>query len=227
MSSIPVLRIQSVLVFLAGFAAACVFLPRAGDAADQPPAVLKSRIITLKETPENKGDWGVMRPYFVGDTSGTKRVFTASATVLPGRAVHAAHRHAEEEYLLLTEGSGTWHLDGKETPASTGDLLYVEPWVYHGLRNTGDKPLTFFVVKFHPAGMKLPERPVDSRPDELKNCPPTSVPLVGSRERLQPPSAASWPGGFDALSFLSTIYTGICRRYIRGYMSRVQGRAGR
>jgi mannose-6-phosphate isomerase-like protein (cupin superfamily) len=159
--------IVSALMFMTGFATAWLVWPRSGEAADQPPRKIKSGVVPLKETPENKGDWGVMRPHFIGETHGTDRVFAASGTILPGKSVHGAHRHVEEEYLLITEGSGTWYLDGKEFPARKGDLLYVEPWVYHGIRNTGDAPLAFLVIKYNSKGVKLPERPDDDRPDEL------------------------------------------------------------
>jgi mannose-6-phosphate isomerase-like protein (cupin superfamily) len=107
-----------------------------------------------------------MRLYFTGETSGTRDVLTAVAVVKPGKTVHRAHRHAEEEYLILTEGSGTWSVEGKEFPAQCGDFLYAEPWVYHGVTNTGTKPLVFVVVRFNSKGIKLPPRP-DNRPDEL------------------------------------------------------------
>jgi len=85
----------------------------------------------------------------------------------PRRLTCRAHRHAEEEYLVVARGSGTWFLDDKEFPAKLGDILYVEPWVYHGLTNTGDGPLIFVVVRFNGKGVKLPPRPDDNRPDEL------------------------------------------------------------
>ena len=72
-------------------------------------------------------------------------LLVATAVVQPGKAVHRAHRHAPEEYLVVTEGTGVWHLDGKEFPAKPNDVLYVEPWVYHGLTNTGEKPLTLTI----------------------------------------------------------------------------------
>ena len=54
---------------------------------------------------------------FVGESPATRDVLVAVAVVQPGKAVHRAHRHPEEEYLILVEGSGTWSLNGKETPA--------------------------------------------------------------------------------------------------------------
>jgi mannose-6-phosphate isomerase-like protein (cupin superfamily) len=128
---------------------------------------MKSRVVRLNETPENKAGWGEMRPYFTGQTQGTTSVLAATGTVLPGKSIHGSHRHVEEEYLLITEGSGTWNLDGKEMPAKAGDLLYVEPWVYHGFRNTGDKPLSFLVIKYTPKEGKIPAHPDDGKPDEL------------------------------------------------------------
>ncbi len=137
-----------------------------GGAADAPPAPLKSQVVRWDDARVHKADWGQMRFYFTGQTGATQNVLTAVAIVEPGKAVHKAHRHAEEEYLVLVDGSGTWHLAGKEFPAQRGDILYVEPWVYHGLKNTGDRPLIFLVVRYQGKGVPAPPRP-DDRPDEL------------------------------------------------------------
>lgn len=135
----------------------------------EPPAppVLKSQIMRWDDAKSHTGDWGEMRRYFVGQTAATKDVLVAVAVVQPGKAVHYAHRHAEEEYLALIEGSGVWSLDGKDLPAQRGDILYVEPWVYHGLTNTGDTPLIFLVVRYNGKGTPPPPRP-DDRPNELR-----------------------------------------------------------
>lgn len=135
------------------------------QAADPPPKPLKSGIVRFDDAPAHQADWGEMRRYFTGETAGTKDVLTAVAIVKPGKAVHRAHRHAEEEYLILAEGSGTWSLDGKESPAKRGDILYTEPWVFHGLTNTSSEPLIFVVIRFNSKGIKVPPRP-DDRPDE-------------------------------------------------------------
>jgi mannose-6-phosphate isomerase-like protein (cupin superfamily) len=135
-------------------------------AAEAKPEPLKSQVIRWDDARPRVADWGEMRIYFAGQTSATKDVLTAVAVVEPGKAVHRAHRHAQEEYLVLVQGSGTWSLDGKEFPAKLGDILYVEPWVYHGLTNTGSEPLIFLVVRYNGKGVDVPPRP-DDRPDEL------------------------------------------------------------
>ena len=57
------------------------------------------------------------------------------------------------------EGTGIWSLDGSTYPAKRGDVLYVEPWVFHGLINTGDTGPIVFVVKYYPKGTPLPPAP--------------------------------------------------------------------
>ncbi|MBN1420340.1 MAG: cupin domain-containing protein [Planctomycetes bacterium] len=135
-------------------------------ASDARPAPLKTAVVSWDAARSTKADWGEMRFYFRGETHGTKDVLTAVAIVEPGKSVHKAHRHAEEEYLVLVEGEGTWSVDGKETPAKRGDILYAEPWVYHGLTNTGSERLIFVVVRYNPKGIDIPTRP-DDRPDEM------------------------------------------------------------
>ena len=148
-----------------GFAVAVWCLPSA-DADDDRAAALKSQVVRWADAKQHKADWGEMRFYFTGETAGTKDVLTAVAVVKPGMTVHAAHRHAEEEYLVVADGSGTWSLDGKDLPAKQGDVLFVEPWVYHGVTNTGTEPMVFLVFRYNSKGIPVPPRP-DDRPDEL------------------------------------------------------------
>ena len=156
-------------VSLPGILSAIVVAALAGQfpavAADPQAKPLKSGVISFEDAKTHQAEWGEMRRYFTGETFGTKDLLTAVATVQPGKSVHRAHRHAEEEYLILAAGSGTWSLAGKEFPAKRGDILYVEPWVYHGLKNTGAEPLIFVVVRFNAKGVTLPPRP-DNQPDE-------------------------------------------------------------
>ena len=146
--------------------AAALLVMRQSDAADTKPAVLKSKVVAWDEAQSHEADWGQMRFYFRGQTHGTKDVLTAVAVVEPGKAVHRAHRHAAEEYLVVATGSGKWSLAGKEIAAKRGDILYVEPWVDHGLTNTGDEPLVFIVLRYSPKGVDVPPKP-DDRPNEL------------------------------------------------------------
>ena len=149
----------------AGFAAALLVLYPL-DAADPKPKPLESQVLGIHDAPSFDADWGKMHTYFRGETFSTKDMLTAVAVVEPGKAVHRSHRHPHEEYLVVVRGSGTWSLDGKEIPAKQGDVMYVRPWVYHGLTNTGSERLGFLVIRYNGKGVEPPPRP-DDEPDEL------------------------------------------------------------
>ncbi len=157
--------ISSAALCAIGFAIA-LLIGYPTSAADNRADMLKSKVLRWDPARVNEADWGQMCTYFRGQTAATKNVFTAVAIVEPGKAVHRAHRHAEEEYLVVVAGSGTWSLDGKEFPAARGDILFTEPWIYRGLTNTGAGPLIFVVVKYNPKGVDIPPKP-DNRPNEL------------------------------------------------------------
>jgi hypothetical protein len=70
------------------------------DAAGTRGQLLKSQVITWDAAQARRADWGQMRTYFQGQTPGTKDVLVAVAVVEPGKALHRAHRHAQEEYLI-------------------------------------------------------------------------------------------------------------------------------
>lgn len=140
-------------LFALGWVAAVI------NGSAQPASRLRSRVISWNDARSHVDNWGEMRTYFTGETYGATNVFTAVAVVKPGQSVHPAHRHAEEEFLVVGSGSGVWHLDGKEFPARKGDVLYAEPWTFHGLVNTGSEPLTFFVVRWNNQAIAPPPAP--------------------------------------------------------------------
>ena len=161
-----VTRRSLMLVSLGAVSVLGLWAWHSSGAADKQAEAQKSAIVRWDEAKANRADWGEMRRYFTADTAATTSVLVAAAVIEPGKAVHRAHRHAEEEYLALVEGTGTWSLDCKEYPAKKGDVLYAEPWAYHGLTNTGSEKLVFFVVRYSGKGVQPPPRP-DNRPDEM------------------------------------------------------------
>jgi mannose-6-phosphate isomerase-like protein (cupin superfamily) len=160
-------RIRKALLCLGGLIVAVGALTALAGVAgtNRAPQPLQSQIVRQDEARVTKGDWGKMYRYFEGESFATRNALVAMAVVEPGKAVHRAHRHSQEEYLVLVEGSGVWSLDGREIPARKGDVLYTAPWAYHGLTNTGSTPLTFLVVRYDGKGVEMPPRP-DDRPDE-------------------------------------------------------------
>lgn len=141
-----------------GFLAAWLVLAEAQGRA-QIEKRIASALVRLDEAVPTRGPWGEWRRYVRGETYGTKDMVVLVVTLKPGQAPHPPHRHAEEEFMILADGSGTWHLDGKEMPARKGDVLYAAPWTMHGLKNTGDAPLIYYMVKWNNKGVAAPQEP--------------------------------------------------------------------
>ena len=140
----------------------CAFLlvTRGSDgAAPTGKGPMKTARVSADDAAVTKEAWGELRAHFQGETYGLRDVLTGTVTLKPGQEPHPPHTHAEEEFLYITEGSGTWHLDGKDFAATKGDTIYTEPWVIHGIKNTGTTPLTFVVVKWNTKGVAIPKQP--------------------------------------------------------------------
>ncbi len=111
--------------------------------------VLKTQVVSMSNVKPDVQNWGQFLPYYVGDTDFTSGALTGVAEIKPGQEIHPPHKHIEEEYLMVLEGNGTWTIEGEDFPAKAGDILYAEPWVSHGIRNTGDTTLKFVVFKYN------------------------------------------------------------------------------
>ena len=149
-------RIPAVIALMAvAFFAGALWAQR----PDQPP--LESHIYSAGEARTSKGEWGEIHIYTEDATRtfGTNSLLTASLTFLPGKQLQPPHQHPDEEFQYVVEGEGTWSLNGKEQPLHAGDLMYTRPWDWHGIRNSGDRPLKFFVFKFRARGVPEPVKP--------------------------------------------------------------------
>jgi quercetin dioxygenase-like cupin family protein len=119
---------------------------------------LQSRIYSKDEVRSSAGSWGAIHIYTEENTPtyGAHNMLTAQLEFLPGKQLQPPHEHAEEEFQYVIEGSGSWFLNGKEHPLKQGDLMYTQPWDLHGISNTSDAPLRFFVFKWSSKGVDKP-----------------------------------------------------------------------
>ena len=88
--------------------------------------------------------------YLNGNTAGTQSMQVGRFLLDPGAQPHAPHRHADEEILIVTRGSGQILCDGKSYVVKPGAVMYADPNVEHGIKNTGARPLEFYWVKYVP-----------------------------------------------------------------------------
>lgn len=125
-----------------------------------------STILSESDIAVEAADWGDFYAYFTEETHALSPVLVGIAKINAGEQIHPPHRHADEEYLMVTKGRGTWSLNGVQTPATEGDILFARAWDYHGIRAADDSPLEFVVFKYSGRNHVAPTDPDPSLPEE-------------------------------------------------------------
>ena len=92
--------------------------------------------------------FGDLRIYFDGPTEQVKSMTAGSLLLKAGMTPHAPHSHPEEEFMVITEGTGEINVDGKVTRVEPGSMMYCAAGRLHGIVNTGKTPLLFYFYKW-------------------------------------------------------------------------------
>ena len=95
-----------------------------------------------------KETFGDLRIYYDGPTDQLKAMTAGSLRLNPGMSPHPPHQHPEEEFMVITEGTGEIVIDGKTTKVGPGSMMYSAANKLHGIVNTGKTPLLFYFYKW-------------------------------------------------------------------------------
>jgi mannose-6-phosphate isomerase-like protein (cupin superfamily) len=115
-----------------------------------PAATPKLANVTLNsdQAKLTREPFGDLRIYFDGPTDQVKAMTAGSLLLKPGMTPHPPHEHPEEEFMVITEGTGEISLDGKLTKVGPGSMMYCAAKRLHGIVNTGKTPLLFYFYKW-------------------------------------------------------------------------------
>ncbi len=69
------------------------------------------------------------------------------SVVAPHLSTHPPHRHIEDEYFFVLEGTAQFYLDGKTTTGGPYTSFYCPSNAEHGISNAGDTELKYLVIK--------------------------------------------------------------------------------
>lgn len=69
------------------------------------------------------------------------------SVVAPNSATHPPHKHNEDEFFFILEGTAEFYLDGETKTAGPYASFYCPPNSEHGIRNVGDSVLKYLVIK--------------------------------------------------------------------------------
>jgi XRE family transcriptional regulator, regulator of sulfur utilization len=95
---------------------------------------------------------GAKRPVFDSPVATLDRLECHITTVNPGEEPHPPHQHPEEEMMLIKEGTLDVLQVDKRQRVGPGSVIFNSSNEWHGVRNVGDTPATYFVIKWWSPG---------------------------------------------------------------------------
>ena len=134
-----------IAVFFATIAIVCAVV-----LAQEKNQVQASAIFDWDGTIAKPASFGSERALFKGPTATLDQLDVHVVTLNPGQAPHPPHQHANEEVLVVKEGTLEFLINGEWKPAGPGSAIFIASNQLHGVRNHGSVPVTFHVISWTP-----------------------------------------------------------------------------
>jgi quercetin dioxygenase-like cupin family protein len=90
---------------------------------------------------------GERRQVLQGSTVTMDSLSCHVTTVNVGEASHAAHRHPDDEIILVKEGTVEFTINGESKRAGVGSVVLFGSNDLHGMRNVGDTRAMYYVIR--------------------------------------------------------------------------------
>lgn len=119
---------------------------RAVDSA--PPSALRSQVFDWTKLTDQPTKNGERRAIFNSPTVTCQNLSCHATTVAKAQeAAHGPHRHLDEEVVVVKEGTLEATFAGKPHVGGPGSVFFFASNEEHGLRNAGDTPVTYYVIR--------------------------------------------------------------------------------
>jgi len=106
---------------------------------------------------------GMLRNVFDGPTATLDNLSCHVTTLNPGKEPHPAHRHPEEELLIIKEGTLEVVQNGVTNQVGAGGMVFCASNELHGWRNSSTNPVTYYVIHVSPRDLAKPA-PAEAQP---------------------------------------------------------------
>jgi XRE family transcriptional regulator, regulator of sulfur utilization len=144
--------VSFLLLGLSAGIAATVFAQPGGKAS-----TLASGVYAWDSFPVEQTASGQRRAVFDSYTATVDRLETHVTTLNPGQAPHAAHKHPDEELIYVREGVVEATINGVTKLAPAGSVIFYASNDLHGMRNAGEVPASYFVLRWTSPGKEGPK----------------------------------------------------------------------
>jgi (S)-ureidoglycine aminohydrolase len=109
---------------------------------------LVSTVYTWQAAPVTKKVTSEQRLLLNGEARDFGAVRVHATTLQPHQAPHPAHKHDDEELIIIKEGELTVTIAGKTKTLVPGSVALMLPGDEHGFDNKGDTPATYYVMRY-------------------------------------------------------------------------------
>ena len=120
------------------------------------PPMMTSSVFEWEKMVAKPGKVGETRQVFQNPTPTLDELESHITTLNPGATPHEPHKHVDEELILVKEGTVESLVNGEKRRVGPGSIIFQSSNQLHSIRNVGNTPATYFVVKWNSPGMKRP-----------------------------------------------------------------------
>jgi mannose-6-phosphate isomerase-like protein (cupin superfamily) len=159
-------RRDLIIALISGSAAIGLFTA----AENKPPAVMGSSVFDWNSIEVKTNANGSARKFFQAPTATLDELECHVTTLNPGMMPHPAHKHANEELIIIREGTVEVMENGEFKRVGPGSVIFNASNVMHSLRNVGDKPAVYHVISWYSPGMK-PKQQGEAAASPQKDTP--------------------------------------------------------
>ena len=114
---------------------------------------LTSAAFDWEKLPVKATKVGAVRKVCQGPTPTLDELEIHITTLNKGEAAHAPHAHADEELLIVKEGTVEALVNGDWVKLGAGSVIFQASCIDHAIRNAGETPATYHVIKWNSPGM--------------------------------------------------------------------------
>lgn len=131
------------------------FIGHAPLAADVPGSKpeMGSMAFDWEQLPVKPSKVGAYRKVCQAPTATLDELECHITTLNPGQSAHPPHRHPDEELLIVKEGKVEALVAGDWVKLGPGSVIFQAANIDHAIRNAGEVPATYHVIKWNSPGM--------------------------------------------------------------------------
>jgi quercetin dioxygenase-like cupin family protein len=115
--------------------------------------VLSSRVFDWTAMTAVPNKTGEVRKVVQQPTATLDELEIHITTLRPGETPHPPHQHPDEELLVIKEGTVESLVNGELKRVGPGSIVFQAANQMHSIRNVGDGPATYHVIKWNSPGM--------------------------------------------------------------------------